>query len=385
MENHIYFDYAATTPLEPTVLSAMMPYFKERFGNPSSIHSFGRNARAALDKARAELATLLNTSSSEIFFNSGGTEAINTVFKIAIRSLGVKRIISAPIEHPATLQSINYWVNQQHVVVDFLPVNAQGLVVLDNLEAMIQDDSKKTMVVLMHINNETGLINDIETIATLCQKYKVIFFSDTVQSIAHYNFGQLRHKPDFYVGSAHKFYGPKGSGLMYVNKNLLLEKGIRLQPLLYGGGQERNMRSGTENLPGIIGLVKALTFVYENLEQYEKHLFSCKSYFIKELRKIVSNDTVIFGEQTPQYANSNIISLALPFNERTAMLLYSFDIERIACSSGSACSSGANKGSAMMKIIYPEKEVVLLRISIGIHTTLDEINQFMIAFKNILL
>ena len=245
--NRIYFDNAATTAIEPKVVEAMLPYLQNNFGNPSSIYSFGRETRLAIENARKTVAKILNAHPAEIFFTSGGTESSNTAITASVRDLGCKHIITSPIEHHATLHTVEYLDNRDEVTVSYVKVLPNGHIDLEHLEQLLAASEEKTLVTLMHANNEIGNITDLHAVGNLCKQYNAIFHSDTVQTIGHFPF-DLRNTPiHFLSGSAHKFHGPKGAGLLYINEN------VQIKPYIHGGGQERNMRAGTENVYGIVG------------------------------------------------------------------------------------------------------------------------------------
>jgi cysteine desulfurase len=256
----IYFDNAATTSLDPIVLEAMMPYFTEKFGNPSSIYSYGRETRMAVETARKSVAKLLNANPAEIFFTSGGTESSNMAIHAAIRDLGCKHIISSKIEHHAVTHTVEHLDNLDAVKVSYVKLLPDGHVDIEDLEKLLAASEEKTLVSLMHANNEIGNILDLHAVGELCKLYNAIFHSDTVQTVGHFPI-DLRNTPvHFITGAAHKFHGPKGVGLIYINEN------IRIKPFVHGGGQERNMRAGTENIYGIVGFAKAFELAMANYE-----------------------------------------------------------------------------------------------------------------------
>src|SRR5688500_12302688 len=256
--NRIYFDNAATTSLDKEVLEAMLPYMTSHFGNPSSIYSYGRETRLAIETARKTVAKLLNANPGEIFFTSGGTESNNTAIASSIRDLGCEHIITSPIEHHAVLHTVEHFDHTDTVSTSFVKILPDGHVDIQDLEQQLASIKKKCLVSLMHANNEIGNILDINTVGTLCKKYKAIFHSDCVQTVGHYPI-DLRKTPVHFISAAgHKFHGPKGIGILYVNEN------VKIKPLIFGGGQERNLRAGTENLYGIIGFAKALEMATAN-------------------------------------------------------------------------------------------------------------------------
>ena len=277
--NRIYFDNAATTALDPQVLEAMMPYLTDKFGNPSSIYSYGRETRMAIEAARKSVAKILNAHPAEIFFTSGGTESSNTAITASVRDLGCKHIITSPIEHHAVSHSVEYLDNMDVAKVSLVKLLPNGHIDLDDLERLLAASEEKTLVTLMHANNEIGNILDIHAVGRLCKLYNAIFHSDTVQTVGHFPF-DLRNTPvHFITGAAHKFHGPKGVGILYINEN------VKIKPFVHGGAQERNMRAGTENLYGIVGFAKALELATANYEEDSAHIGTLKYYMMDELKK----------------------------------------------------------------------------------------------------
>ncbi len=257
----IYFDNAATTSLDPLVLEAMMPYLTEKFGNPSSIYSYGRETRLAIETARKSVAKILNAHPAEIFFTSGGTESSNTAINAAVHDLGCRHIISSPIEHHATLHTVENLYHRGEVALSYVKLLPNGHVDLEDLEQLLAGSEEKCLVTLMHANNEVGNILDIHAVGEICKRYGAIFHSDTVQTVGHFPF-DLRNTPvHFITGAGHKFHGPKGVGILYVNEN------VKIKPHIHGGSQERNMRAGTENLYGIVGFAKALKWPLLNMNR----------------------------------------------------------------------------------------------------------------------
>lgn len=359
----IYLDNAATTPLDRRVLEEMLPYLTEHFGNPSSIHDFGRKSKAAIEKARKQVAQFLNASTSEIFFTSGGTESNNTALNAAVYSLGVQRIITTKTEHDCVLNtSLN--LAKKGVEVTFLPVNEHGSVELEMLETLLFEN-KKTLVSLMHVNNEIGTINNIAAISKICQEYEALFHTDTVQSLAFFPFDLQQLKVHFLSGSAHKFHGPKGVGFLYINSE------VKIEPLLFGGGQERNMRAGTENVASIVGLGKALTLAQEEMSSTVEHLIMLK----KRMKKLIEEkirEVKILGE--PNNSFCKVLNVSLPPNPKNEMLLMNLDIAGIAASGGSACSSGTEKRSHVLEAIGEDERRKSVRFSFSKFNTVDEID-----------
>ncbi|WP_421891791.1 cysteine desulfurase family protein [Marinoscillum sp.] len=363
----VYFDNAATTPLDEAVFEEMKPYMLEYYGNPSSIHWHGRQVRSAIEKARKKIADLLNTSPSEIFFTSGGTEADNTAIRCTVEDYGVKNIITTPLEHHAVLHTVEMLAKKGKVNLDLLDVDEKGRISLDQIEQLLKKDPN-TLITLMHANNEIGTMNDIHAIAKLSKEYGAVFHTDTVQSMAHFRHDLQELKANFVVGSAHKFHGPKGVGFLYVNH----EK--RIQPFIHGGAQERNMRGGTENVYGIIGLAKALELAYANMDDHKKQIESVKSYMIEQLKQHIEG--VSFNGTSDDLDNSlyTVLSVSLPPSEDNDMLLFNLDINGISASGGSACSSGSNIGSHVLTAIGSDPQRGAIRFSFSRFNTKADVD-----------
>ena len=370
---HAYFDNAATTRLDPGVLEAMLPLMTEEFGNPSSIHSHGRKVRAALEKARKTVATLLQASPAEIFFTSGGTEADNTAIRSSIETYGLKHAITSPLEHHAVLHTLQYLDKQGITKLSLLEVDENGRINLAQLEELLRANPG-TLVSLMHGNNEIGNLLDLETVGNLCREYKAVFHSDTVQTMGHYRHN-LQHLPvDFIVGSAHKFHGPKGVGFLYVNANTKSGRGP-IHPFMHGGSQERNMRGGTENVYGIVGLAKALEIAYTNMESHRQYIESLKIRMIDQLRERM--DGVSFNGYSASLSDSlyTVLNVGLPSSEMSDMLLFNLDIAGISASGGSACTSGSNLGSHVLSALpHHDPERGAIRFSFSKYNTPEEID-----------
>lgn len=364
---HIYLDNAATTPLDEAVLEAMLPFLKSNFGNPSSIHTQGRAARAAIETARKTIANLLNTSPSEIFFTSGGTEADNTAITGAIQNLGLKHAITSDIEHHAVLHCLENLHHHNELGLSKVNVGGKGIIDLIHFESILQSNPH-SFVSLMHGNNELGNINDLEAIGNLCNQYGAILHSDTVQTVGHYQHDLQKLKLDFMVGSAHKFHGPKGVGFLYVNgKN-------KISPFIHGGAQERNMRGGTENVPGIIGMAKALELAYKNMEAHAEYIAGLKAYMVLQLQQKISG-VEFNGDQSDTAKNLyTVLNISLPASEGNDMLLFNLDIHKISASGGSACSSGTDIGSHVLKHLNADPLRGHVRFSFSRFNTAAEID-----------
>ena len=363
----IYFDNAATTSLDPAVLEAMMPYLTEKFGNPSSIYSYGRETRMAVEQARKSVAKNLGAKPSEIFFTSGGTESSNTILNAAIHDLGCKHIISSPIEHHATLHTVEHLAKAHNIKLSWVNILHNGHIDVAHLEQLLNTHEEKTIVSIMHANNEIGNMIDLYEIGALCKKNNAYFHSDTVQTVGHFPFN-LRETPvDFITGAGHKFHGPKGVGILYVNEN------IKINPLFYGGAQERNMRAGTENLYGIVGFAKALELANESYEKDSTYMQSLKQYMHDQLLKNipgVSFNGDPFGNSLYTLLSTNFLK-----TDKTDMLLFNLDIHHICASGGSACSSGAQQGSHVIQALKKEGEIATVRFSFSKNNTRQEIDQ----------
>src|SRR5258705_5721860 len=273
----VYLDNAATTPLDAEVFEAMKPFMLDDFGNPSSTHAHGRKVRAAIESARKKVAELLNGTPGEIIFTSGGTEADNAIIHGAIQTYKIKNAISSPIEHHAVAHTLETLDKQGDVKLHHVRLDERGHVDLTHLESLLKE-FPNALVSLMHANNEIGNLLDIQKVGELCQQYSAYFHSDTVQTIGHYKHDLKQLKVHGMTAAAHKFHGPKGVGFMYINKDK------KIKPMVHGGAQERNMRGGTENTYGIIGLAKALEICYREMDQHERHIVSLKRHMIEKLK-----------------------------------------------------------------------------------------------------
>lgn len=366
MADRIYFDNAATTSLDPEVLEAMMPYLTTHFGNPSSIYSYGRESRLAIENARKSVAKILNAHPAEIFFTSGGTESSNTAISAAIRDLGCKRVISSPIEHHATLHTVEAIGCTGEAEVSYVKILPDGHVDLHDLEKLLHQSKEKCLVSLMHANNELGNMLDLHAVGELCKKYNAIFHSDTVQTVGHFPF-DLRNTPvHFITGAGHKFHGPKGVGILYINEN------VKIKPFLNGGSQERNMRAGTENLYGIVGFAKALELATKNYEADRNYVTDIKHYMMDKLRENIQS--VSFNGDPLGRSLYAVLSVSFPKTEKSEMLLFNLDINNICASGGSACTSGADAGSHVIRAINNNPNQITVRFSFSRHNTKQEVD-----------
>lgn len=366
MSQRIYFDNAATTALDKEVLDAMMPYLTSNFGNPSSIYSYGRESRMGIEIARKSVAKILNAHPAEIFFTSGGTESSNTAIAAAIRDLGCTHIISSPIEHHATLHCVEYYKEMGAASLSFVKILPNGHVDIQHLDELLQNAPGKSLVTLMHANNEIGNMIDLHEVGNICKKHNAIFHSDTVQTVGHFPFN-LRETPvHFITGAGHKFHGPKGVGLLYINEN------ISIKPYVHGGSQERNMRAGTENLYGIIGFAKALEIATTNYEIDNAYINSLKQYMKAQLLEKING--VEFNGDVDGKSLYTVLSASFPKTERSEMLLFNLDINNICASGGSACTSGADAGSHVIRAFNSNPNRVTVRFSFSKHNTKEEID-----------
>ena len=374
--NRIYLDNAATTALDKEVLDAMLPYMTTHFGNPSSIYSYGRESRMAIESARKTVARILNAHPGEIFFTSGGTESDNIAIASAIHDLGCRHIITSSIEHHAVLHAVEHFDHEDIVTSSFVKILPDGHVDLDDLEEQLINQEKKCLVSLMHANNEIGNMLDIYAAGEICKKYNAIFHSDTVQTVGHYKI-DLRSKPlHFATGAGHKFHGPKGIGILYINDN------IKVKPMIYGGGQERNMRAGTENVYGIVGFAKALEIADANMEKESAAIQSLKTYMIAQLEKHIKG--VQFNGDYAGKSLYTVLNVSFPKTEKSEMLLFSLDMQHICVSGGSACSSGADVGSHVIRAISNNPNLVPVRFSFSKHNTTAEIDAVVEKLKELI-
>lgn len=372
----IYFDNAATTRLDPNVLEAMLPFLGEMYGNPSSIHALGRQVRASVEKSRKTIATYLSASTAEIFFTSGGTEANNTILHGAVRDLGVKHIITSPLEHHCVLHTSEALARYNATQVHHVRTLPDGHIDLNHLnELLAQLSSAGVLVSLMHGNNEIGNLLDIEAVSKLCLQYKAYFHTDTVQTFGYYPIDVQKVKIDFLSGSAHKLHGPKGIGFFYMNSS------CKIKSYVHGGSQERNMRAGTENVSGIVGMAKAVEIAHTQMPDNRQIITSLKNYLIQRLRNDISN--VQFNGD---WANGayKVLNVQFPPSEHNDLLLFNLDIAGICASGGSACSSGADAGSHVLNVLQVNPATANVRFSFSKYNQKEEIDILIEKLKNIL-
>ena len=362
----VYFDNAATTAIDEEVLEAMMPYLKEHFGNPSTQYSFGRDTRAAVEEARKTIAQLINAQASEIIFTSGATEANNMAIKGAVTYLGVERIITSPTEHHCVEYSVDFCRDNLNVETVNVKIDDKGNVDLADFENLLKSSTKKTLVTLMHANNEIGTLLDIEKVGTLCKQYNALFHSDTVQTFAHFPLDVQKMNVDFISGAAHKFHGPKGIGFLYMRKQ------NKVQSFIHGGGQERGFRAGTENVYGIVGMAVAAKKAYANLENDRTYILDLKNYFISKLKENFSD--IDFNGNINERSLFTVLNVSFPPNDKSTLLLFMLDMDGICCSGGSACGSGASAGSHVVRALNKDENRVSIRFSFSKHNTKEEVD-----------
>jgi cysteine desulfurase len=372
----IYLDNAATTAIHPEVVQTMSDALTELYGNPSSIHAEGRKVRAAIEDARKRIARNVGASIGEIFFTSGGTEANNMAIKGAVRDLGVQRIISSPIEHHCGLHAFDNVAKHFGTEIVFLDLDNKGRIDLNQLEAVLAEKPIKTLVSLMHANNEIGTLNDMQAIGAICEQHKALFHSDTVQTIGHFPIDVMQSKVHFISGAAHKFHGPKGVGFIYINGD------VKLEPFIDGGAQERNMRGGTENVYGIMGMAKALDLACVNLDLHQNHIESLRNYLKNELLTHFE-DIKFNGDYDGNYLYT-VLSVSFPESPKSDLLLLSLDIGGISASGGSACSSGADVGSHVINAVESDITRKTIRFSFSQFNTTAEIDTLIAKLKTII-
>lgn len=372
----VYLDNAATTPLDREVIDAMIPVMETGFGNPSSVHSFGRESRSRIERARKSVAKHLNCAPGEIFFTSGGTEADNMAIQSGMVDLGLNHAITTTLEHHAVGHTLENMAQKGLIKLSYVNLDEHGSVDLKHLEELLENNSR-SFVSLMHANNEIGNLLPLKEVGEICRKHDAIFHSDTVQTMAHYAYDLEEVYVHFITAAAHKFHGPKGNGFLYINSE------VSISPLIHGGSQERNMRAGTENITGIVGLSKAMDVSYADLEGHRAHIEGLKSYMIEELQKAIPG--VAFNGLSGVMDKSlyTVLNVSFPTTPIGEMLLYNLDIMGIACSGGSACSSGSNVGSHVLRGIGADMMRPSLRFSFSKYNTKEEIDYVVEQLKSL--
>ena len=363
----VYLDNAATTPLDPEVYEAMQPYLKEDFGNPSSTHSFGRQSKSAIESARKTVAGILNVTPGEIFFTSGGTEADNTSLNGLVQKYNIQKVITTPIEHHAVLHTLEHLESAGLTKIKMLDLTPAGEIEKDQLIEWLKDENN-VLVSLMHGNNEIGNLIDLDEIGAMCKEHKAFFHSDSVQTMGRYTFDLRKTHIHTVLGSAHKFHGPKGIGFMYINSD------ARIPPFILGGGQERDMRAGTENVYGIVGLAKAMEIAYRDLGKNREHVEKLKTRMMTGLKGLIPG--VRFNGLSGDLNRSlySVLSVSLPPSDKNEMILFQLDLKGIAASGGSACGSGALKGSHVINALEGDTDAATIRFSFGKFNTMEEID-----------
>ena len=363
----VFLDNASTTPIAPEIIDMMSEMMKSHFANPSSVHSYGRESKIVVEGARKKIAELLNTSPGSIFFTSGGTEADNMAIKCAIHDHKITHAITSKISHHAVLFPLEDLEKEGLIKLSYVDIDKSGVISISHLKELLESNPR-TFVSIMHANNEIGTIQNIKEIGDICKKHNAIFHSDTVQTMAHFPFDMQKLNVDFMAASAHKFHGPKGVGFVYISEN------IRIKPLLRGGGQERNMRAGTENVYGIAALAMAMEMAYENLEEETNYIKGLKIYMMEKLQTELE-DVQFYGKCTDM-DNSlyTVLSCHFPETDIAEMLLFNLDILGVACSGGSACASGGSKGSHVLTEIVPESKRPGIRFSFSKYNTKEDID-----------
>jgi cysteine desulfurase len=371
----VYLDNAATTPIAPEVVEAMIPVLKDGFGNPSSTHFYGRQTKALIETSRRTVAKILNCQPSEIIFTSGGTEADNMALYSSVHQMGVKQIITSSIEHHAVGHTAEAIEKEGLAKVSLVKLDKKGNVDLADLERLLQS-GEKTLVSLMHANNEIATLLPLKQVSELCKRYGAYFHSDTVQTMGHYDFDLKELGIDFITCAAHKFHGPKGIGFLYINKS------IKCEVLIHGGSQERGLRGGTENVYGIVGLAKAMELAYEDVKGHQEHVQALKSYMIDELNTLFS-DVYFHGETNPAKSLYTVLNVSFPRTDKSGILLFTLDLKGVAVSGGSACTSGATKGSHVLEGINADTSRPNVRFSFSRYTTKEEIDFALTQIKSV--
>ena len=365
---NIYFDNAATTQLDKRVLDEMIPFMVENYGNPSSIHKHGREVKTSVENSRNKIADILGVTPGEIFFTSGGTEADNMAIRCAVKDLGIKHVVTSAIEHHAVGHTINRLKTKGLVDVTYVHLDENGHVDLQHLDQILSTRAK-TLVSLMHANNEVANLLPLDRVSEICQKHGAVLHSDTVQTMAHYRFDmQELDQVHFLACSAHKFHGPKGVGFLYVNKS------VQINPLIHGGSQERNMRGGTENVYGIVGLSKAMDVAFKDLNTHQAYVTDLKSYMIERLNNSIEGVKYNADSSSLDKSSYTVLSVSLPPTDIAPMMLFNMDIMGVACSGGSACTSGSNIGSHVLEGIDAPTDRPTIRFSFSRFNTKEEID-----------
>ena len=375
---NIYLDNAATTPILPEVIEVITKAMTFAYGNPSSSHDTGRKAKSLVETARKNIAKQFNANANEIVFTAGGSEADNLIIRNAVTNLGVTTIISSKLEHPAVLQTIDNLVKEFGITVNWVDIIDNGSLDYEHLEQLIESNEEKKLLSLMYVNNEIGNLLEFDKVSNLCNANNVLFHSDAVQAVGHFEIDVQQTPIDFFAASAHKFHGPKGVGFAY------FKKGVGIRPILHGGEQERGARAGTENVHSILGMEKALHIACSNLKEESTDIQNVKSYFINELKS--NFERIEFNGLSESPTKSSYIILNVRFPKEYTMLLFNLDLKGIAVSGGSACQSGSQKGSHVLNAILTENEAAKtsIRFSFSKMNTLEDINYVIKTLKDLL-
>lgn len=371
----IYLDNASTTPMYPEVIDKMVGIMKEEFGNPSSIHKNGRNSKAIIEQSRKTVAKIINSSISELFFTSSATEANNMILKNAVQDLGVNRIISSPTEHHCVLHTLDFLTEHTTCTVEYIKLDDQGRIDISDLENRLKSQNKKTLVSIMHGNNEIGTMADITLIGALCKQHDCLFHCDAVQTIGKHSIDVQKSNIHFLSGSAHKFHGPKGVGLVYINNDYMLS------PFILGGAQERNMRAGTENVSGIAGLALALDISNTNKESNRAKILKLRDK-LKDALSTIFDDIQFNGAQSEPFL-AHVLSVSFPPTPKAELLVFNLDIAGISASSGSACSAGIEEDSHVLLSINHHPERKTIRFSFSHMNTEEEIDYVIEKLKSL--
>jgi cysteine desulfurase len=373
----IYLDNAATTAIAPEVFEAMVPYLRDHYGNPSSTHHLGRQTKAVIETSRRVIAKVLNCLPSEIYFTSGGTEADNLAMHAAVKDLGCRHIITTAIEHSAIIKTAEILRDQGKIELHLLKLNENGNISLSELEALLAHN-ENCYVTLMHGNNEIANLLPIQEVAEICKKYNAIFHSDTVQTMGHYAFDLQKTPISMLNAAAHKFHGPKGTGFIYIHRS------IKIQPHITGGGQERGLRGGTENIAGIVGLAKAIELAYSHLSEHQVHIQNLKQYMRSNLQMLFPS-IVFNGCSASEDSLYTVLNVTFPPHENADMFLFLLDLKGICASGGSACSSGATKGSHVLSAIDAlQPGQASVRFSFSRYTSQRDVDEALKIIKEIM-
>lgn len=372
----VYLDNAATTAVAPEVLESMIPVLRDSYGNPSSSHALGRKSRVIIEQNRRAIAKHLRCHAKTIYFTSGGTEADNLALRSAVRDLNCERIITSAAEHSAVIKTAESLVRSEGIVLELVQHLPDGSVDLEHLKRLLSE-GPKTLVSLMHANNEVAVLQDLDRIGSLCRAHGALFHSDTVQTMAHYAFDLSKLPVDFITCSAHKFHGPKGIGFLYI------AEGLKVGGQIEGGSQERAVRGGTENIHSIVGLATALELAYRELEEHERHIRGLKAQMVVGLKSMFS-DLKFNGDSDDPSRLYTVLNVSFPPHPKNGMALFLLDLEGIACSGGSACSSGATLGSHVLRALqFHDQTRASLRFSFGRYNTEGDIQEALAAIKRV--